>query len=98
MQPNALLTWQNFIFAKSGCYKVPELLIAVTDKTRELMKKRMLRASSLTLGILKSLYPRADLDVAKEGFARDCDQARASKLVKDSVAAATEIIEMIQIK
>jgi hypothetical protein len=21
MQPNALLAWQNFIYAKSGCYK-----------------------------------------------------------------------------
>jgi len=70
----------------------------VPDKTRELMKKRMLKASSLTLGILKSLYPRADLDVAREGFAKDCDPGRASKLVKDSIAAATEIIEMIKIK
>ena len=60
------------------------------DKTRELMKKRMLRASSLTLGILKSLYPRADLDVAREGFAKDCDPVRASKLIKDSVVAATD--------
>jgi hypothetical protein len=29
--------------------RVPELLTAVPDKTRELMKKRMLRASSSTL-------------------------------------------------
>ena len=72
--------------------------MAVPDKTRELMKKRMLRASSLTLGILKSLYPRANLDVAGEGFAKDCEPAQASQLVKDSIAAATEIIEMIKIK
>ena len=58
----------------------------------------MLKTSSLTLGILKSLYPRADLDAAREGFAKDCDQACASKLVKDSVTAAADIIEMIQIK
>ena len=68
------------------------------DKTRELMKKRMLRASSLTPGILKSLYPRANLDVAGEGFAKDYKSAQASQLVKDSVTAATEIIEMIKIK
>ena len=68
------------------------------DKAQELMKKRMLRASSLTLGMLKSLYPRAKLDVAGEGFAKDCEPAQASQLVKDSVAAATEIIEMIKIK
>ena len=68
------------------------------DKTRELMKNRMLRASSLTLGILKSLYPRASLDIAREGFAKDCEPTRASQLVKDSVAAASEIIEMIKLK
>ena len=78
--------------------QVPELLSAVPDKTQEQMKKRMLKASSLTLGILKSLYPRANLDVAGEGFAKDCESAQASRLVKDSVAAATEIIEMIKIK
>ena len=68
------------------------------DKTRELMKKGMLKASSLTLGILKSLNPRANLNVAGEGFAKDCDPTRASQLVEDSVAAATEIIEMIKLK
>ena len=78
--------------------QVPKLLAAVPNKTRELMKKRMLKASSLTLGILKSLYPHANLDVAGEGFAKDCEPARASQLVKDSVTAATEIIEIIQIK
>ena len=62
------------------------------------MKKRLLRASSLTLGILKSMYPRANLDIAGEGFAKDCDPTRASQLVKDSAAAATEIIEMIKLK
>jgi hypothetical protein len=78
--------------------QVPELLSAAPDKARELMKKKMLRASSLTLGVLKSLYPRANFDIAGEGFAKDCEPARAAQLVKDSVAAATEIIEMIKLK
>ena len=78
--------------------QLPELLTTVPEKTRELMKKRMLRASSLTLGILKSLYPRANLDIAGEGFAKNCEPMQASQLVKDSVAAATEFIEMIKIK
>jgi hypothetical protein len=43
----------------------------------------MLQSVSLTLGILKSLYPRTDLDVAGEGFAATCNDEEALKLVKD---------------
>ena len=30
MQPNALLTWQNFIFAKSGCYNPAAISASTT--------------------------------------------------------------------
>jgi hypothetical protein len=39
---------------------------------------------SLTLGILKSLYPRADLDVTGEGFAATYNDEETLKLVEDS--------------
>jgi hypothetical protein len=39
---------------------------------------------SLTLGILKSLYPRADLDVTGEGFTVTYNDEETLKLVEDS--------------
>jgi hypothetical protein len=40
---------------------------------------------SLTLGILKSLYPRADLDAVGEGFTVTCSDEEALNLVEESV-------------
>jgi hypothetical protein len=51
-----------------------------------LANKRQLR--SLTLGILKSLYPRADLDAAGEGFVATCSDEEALKIVEDSAVTA----------
>jgi hypothetical protein len=55
----------------------------------------MWKASSLTLGILKSLYPRANLDVANEGFAVTCTEDKANMLVEDSAMMVTRVIEML---
>jgi hypothetical protein len=55
----------------------------------------MWKASSLTLGILKSLYPRANLDVANEGFAVTCTEDKADMLVEDSAMMVTRVIEML---
>jgi hypothetical protein len=41
----------------------------------------MRKASSQILGILKSLYPEADLDMAGEGFTASCTEEAANKLV-----------------
>jgi hypothetical protein len=49
----------------------------------------MRKASSLTLGIFKSLYPRANLDVVGEGFAATCSVDKATKLVEDSAVTAS---------
>jgi hypothetical protein len=57
----------------------------------------MRKASILTLGILKSLYSRADLDVASEGITATCTEEEAGKLVKDFVETATRVIEMIPV-
>jgi hypothetical protein len=47
------------------------------------------------MGILKSLYPRADLDVAGEGFAATCSDEEALKLVKDSAKAVRQVVDML---
>jgi hypothetical protein len=52
---------------------------------------------SLTLGILKSLYPEADLDTAYEGFAVTCSDDEELKLVKDSGKTASQIVDMLGI-
>jgi hypothetical protein len=50
---------------------------------------------SLTLRILKSVYPRADLDAAGEGFAVTCSDVEALKLIKDSTVMAGQVIDML---
>jgi hypothetical protein len=50
---------------------------------------------SLTLKILKSLYPQADLDVPGEGFTVTCSDEEALKLVEDSVVAVGQVVDML---
>jgi hypothetical protein len=57
----------------------------------------MRKASILTLGFLKSLYPQANLDVAGEGFIVTCSEDEANKLVDDSTVMATRVIEMLPV-
>jgi hypothetical protein len=57
----------------------------------------MRKASSLTLSILRSLYPQADLDMTGKGFTVTCTEVEASKLVEDSTVMVTRVIEMLQV-
>jgi hypothetical protein len=57
----------------------------------------MRQSASLTLGILKSLYPRANLDAVGGGFAATCRDEEALKLVEDSIVMAGQIVDMIGI-
>jgi hypothetical protein len=50
----------------------------------EIILANMRLSASLTLGILKSLYARADLDAAGKGFAVTRSDEEALKLVEDS--------------
>jgi hypothetical protein len=56
-------------------------------RSREIILANMRQLVSLTLGTLKSLYARADLDAAGEGFAVTCGDEKALKLVKDPAKA-----------
>jgi hypothetical protein len=73
----------------------PELLDSLLTRSRELVHSSMQKASSLPLGMLKSLYPKADLGVAGEGFAATCTEAEATALVKSFLETATRIVDMI---
>jgi hypothetical protein len=55
----------------------------------------MRQSMSLTLCILKSLYPWADLDAAGEGFAVTCSDEEALKLVEDSAKKAEQVVDML---
>jgi hypothetical protein len=57
----------------------------------------MREASSLTLRILKSLYPWVDLDAAGEGFTVTCTKEEADKLVEDSAETVTRVIEILPV-
>jgi hypothetical protein len=57
----------------------------------------MRKVATLTLGIMKSLYPRANLDVANEGFTATCTKDEANKLVEDSVVTADQIVEELPV-
>jgi hypothetical protein len=64
-------------------------------RSREVILSNIRKTSILTLRILKSLYPQANLDVAGEGFAVTCSEDKGNKLVEDSTVMATQVIEML---
>jgi hypothetical protein len=73
------------------------MLDSLTSRSREIILTNMRQSVSLTLGILKSLYPEADLDTAYEGFAVTCSDDEELKLVKDSGKTASQIVDMLGI-
>jgi hypothetical protein len=76
---------------------VPLLLDGLPTQSWEVILTNMRKASSLTLRILKSLYPRANLDMAGEGFAATCTEDKANKLVEDSAMMVSHVMEMLPI-
>jgi hypothetical protein len=78
----------SFFYPKdpSSDVQTPQLLDGLLNQCREVILANMKQAASLTHGILKSLYPRADLDVGSE-----------LKLVEDSALMADRIGDMVLI-
>jgi hypothetical protein len=62
----------------------PQMLNSLPTRSQEIILANMRQSASITLGILMSLYPRADLDVVGEGFAMTCSNEEALRLVEDS--------------
>jgi hypothetical protein len=71
------------------------MLDNLPSRSREIILANMRQSVSLTLGILKSLYPWADLEVAGEGFAVTCSDDEALKLVGDSGKTAEQVVDML---
>jgi hypothetical protein len=71
------------------------MLDSLPTRSWAVILANMRQSTNLTLGILKSLYPRADLDVAGEGFAVTCSDEETVKLVEDSAMAVGQIIDML---
>jgi hypothetical protein len=58
----------------------------------------MKQAVRLTLRVLKSLYPRPDLDTVGDGFAVTCTEEEALKLVEDSALMVERIVDMVPVQ
>jgi hypothetical protein len=65
------------------------MLDSLPTRSQKIIVTNMRQSMSLTLGILKSLYPRADLDAVT------CSDEEALKLIEDSTVAAGQVIDML---
>jgi hypothetical protein len=75
----------------------PQMLDNLPTRSRDIILANTKQLASLALRILKSLHPRADLDVAGEGFAATYINEEALKLIEDSAVMAGHIIDMLAI-
>jgi hypothetical protein len=75
----------------------PQMLDSLPSRSREIILANMKQSTSLTLRILKSLYPRYDLDATGEHFATTCNDEEALKLIGDSVVTAGHIVDMLPV-
>jgi hypothetical protein len=75
--------------------RAPQMLDSLPNQSQEIILTNMQQLTSLTLGILKSLYPQADLDVVGEGFVVTCTDDEALKLVEDSTVIAGQVVDML---
>jgi hypothetical protein len=64
---------------------------------REVIICNMRNVSWLTLGILTSMYLKAEIGAVGEGFAATCSEDEAYNLVQSFLETVTRMIEMIPI-
>jgi hypothetical protein len=77
--------------------QAPQMLDSLPTRSREIILTNMKQLASLTLRILKSLHPRANLEAAGEGFTATCNDEEALKLVEDSAVTVEHIIDMLPV-
>jgi hypothetical protein len=75
----------------------PQMLDNPPTRSREIILADIKQSVSLTLSILKSLYPRADLDVVGEGFVVTCSDEEPLKLIEDSIVMVGHIVDMLPV-
>jgi hypothetical protein len=73
------------------------MLDNLMTRSRENILTNMKQLASLTLSISMSLYPRANLDVAGEGFVATCSDDEALKLIEDSAMMVGHIVDMLPV-
>jgi hypothetical protein len=71
------------------------MLDGLPTRSQEIILANMRQSMSLSLGIWKFLYPRADLDTMGKGFVATCSDEEALKLVNDSIVTAGLVIDML---
>jgi hypothetical protein len=88
----------SFFYLKdpSSDARTLQLLDGLSNRCQEVILTNMKQSTSLTLRILKSLYPRADLDAAGDGFAVTCNGEEALKLM-DSTLTTDCIVDMVPV-
>jgi hypothetical protein len=74
--------------------RTPQILDSLPMRSQEIILTNMRQWVSLTLRILKSLYPRADMDTVGEGCTVTYNEEEALKLVEDSAVTAEHIVDM----
>jgi hypothetical protein len=77
--------------------RAPQMLDDLPTRSREIILANMKQSMSLTLGILKSVYPRADLDTTSEGFMATCSDDEELKLVEDFTVTVERIVDMLPV-
>jgi hypothetical protein len=70
------------------------MLDSLPTRSREIILANMRQSATLTLDILKSLYPWADLDAAGEGFTVTYSNQEALVLIEDSAMIARHIMDI----
>ena len=75
--------------------EIPRLLDSLPSRVRGYIKSAWVKASSQTLGILKSLYPRVDLDVVADGWAANMTPKTANETMASFRDVATRVATMI---
>jgi hypothetical protein len=71
------------------------MLDSLLTRSQEIILANMRQSVSLTLRILKSLYPRSNLDVVGKDFTVTCSDEEALKLIEDSAVTAGQILGML---
>jgi hypothetical protein len=71
------------------------MLDSLPTRSRVTILTNVRQSVSLTLGILMSLYPRANLDMPGEGFTVTCSDEEALKLVENSAVMVGQIVDML---
>jgi hypothetical protein len=75
----------------------PQMLDSLMTRSRDIILANMKQLVSVTLGILKCIYPRADLDMVGESFAMTCSDEEALKLIEDSTVTSGHIVDMLPV-